>query len=530
MMFLLLNLLQPQQARISRVVIVGAVLVFIAGVSLLVYFYRRYKRIEKEPEEDWDLSRRSLFVNVPPPVQNAEEISSPMSAEAGAPDPAALSVQTDRTRELASDIELAPSSYPAAVAPEPPVETAPPQEPVQPVPQEEPSPQPRPTEILSSPSPKEPVATTAVEHEAAPFDDEVWAGLEVIEQPLIAQSESHKTVPLQSAVEPPRVARVDERPHREPFEPPRIERIQHREPYEPPRIEPLKPRDQPAATRELRSARPAQIEQTSLDHGQARLAGETGMFGSSHNAAHTAAPTEPAGVERGTRELGAEPVRAISGKITEPPIASASSHKAPAGSVLGLPAEASHQPLIFGDPVRPASEAGIEALSNYGRDVGPKGGRAGTIALMVVVVLLGGGVLLYLFVPSVHARVGAFVAHLRGTDTQAAREAAMKQRAQVIPSFRPEVNKNMVTARGAVDNISDEPLENLVIEVSLQRGGDSPPDIRTVSVTPNPLLPAQRGTFEFEYDGKRDTGFTGYKITRLLSNGTEVRFRMPGQK
>src|SRR5437762_13379893 len=69
MLLLLLSLLQ--QGRLSKVVIVGAALLFIAGVSLLVYFYRRYRRIEKEPEEDWDLSRRSLFVNVAPPARSA---------------------------------------------------------------------------------------------------------------------------------------------------------------------------------------------------------------------------------------------------------------------------------------------------------------------------------------------------------------------------------------------------------------------------------------------------------------------------
>ena len=93
----------------------------------------------------------------------------------------------------------------------------------------------------------------------------------------------------------------------------------------------------------------------------------------------------------------------------------------------------------------------------------------------------------------------------------------MTPKAVVYPSYRPEVNKNVVRARGAVDNISDQPLENLTIEVSLQRGGDLPPETRIVSVTPNPLPPNQRGTFEFEYDGKRDTGFAGYKITKLFS-------------
>jgi TonB family protein len=34
---------------------------------------------------------------------------------------------------------------------------------------------------------------------------------------------------------------------------------------------------------------------------------------------------------------------------------------------------------------------------------------------------------------------------------------------------------------------------------------------------------------EFEYDGKRDTGFAGYTITKLFSNESEVKFRLPGQ-
>jgi len=184
--------------------------------------------------------------------------------------------------------------------------------------------------------------------------------------------------------------------------------------------------------------------------------------------------------------------------------------------------------LILGDVVRNSSDVGIDALSNYGKDVGPKGGRGGTIALLLVVGLLGGAVLLYLFVPSVHSKVGSLVGQVRGTDTLAAQEAAMKPKVQIIPQY-PQVNKNLVTAKGAVDNISDEQLENLSVEVSLLRGGDTPAEVRTVSVVPNLLPASQRGTFEFEYDGSRDTGFRGYKITRVLSNNTEVRFRAPGK-
>src|SRR5207244_103208 len=98
------------------------------------------------------------------------------------------------------------------------------------------------TQVLASPSPIEPTIRKAEsEHEQAAFDEEVWAGLEVDEHsPTVGQT--GETAPLQSVTEPPRAARVDERSHRLPFEPPRIERVSHREPFEPPRIEPLTPR------------------------------------------------------------------------------------------------------------------------------------------------------------------------------------------------------------------------------------------------------------------------------------------------
>jgi len=483
MLFLLLNLLQ-QQTRLSKVVIVGAVLLFIAGVSLLVYFYRRYQRIEKEPEEDWDLSRRSLFVNVTPPAQHAEE-PAPVEHSVAIPQRSAepIAPVAEGTREFA----VTKQSEPAVLA-QPEQEVRAPQE--SPV---EVKPEPAATQILASPSPVEP----AIHKETG---DEVWGDLDLQEQHVA--DTAGKAEPLMAPAEVPRSARVEERSHREPFESPRIERITHRESYEPPRIAPLTPRKQGEVTRELQSpSAPVRAEATG-------------------------ATTR----ERETRELAAVPFVASPEKVTQPAVASSHAYRAPAGSVLGLPAEASDRPLILGDPVRPTSEAGIGALTNYGKDLSPKSGRGGTIALLVVVLLFGGSVLLYLAVPSVHSRVGAWVAHMRGTDTEAARFAALKPVAQIIPSYRPEVNKNMVTARGAVDNISDEPLQSLSVEVSLQRGGDAPPEVRSVSVTPDPVPPGQRGTFEFEYDGKRDTGFVGYKITKLFSNGTEVKFRAPNQK
>jgi hypothetical protein len=292
MTFLLLNLLQPQ-TRLSWVVIAAAVLAFAAGVSLLVYFYRRYKRIEKETEEDWGLSRHSLFVNVPPPGPKIEESDTPGSVEAEAPVAEEAPVQTGGTREFASDLNLPSFVFATTVEPEPQVETAALEEPIQP--ETAAPPEPRPTEILASPSLGQPA--TEAEHEAAPFDEEIWAGLEIAEQPPLA---TEHEVTSQSTPEPLSVARVEQRAQTEPFEPPRIERISHREPYEPPSIEPLTPREA-AATRELRSAASPGIEQPGREHPEERMDRGTVRFGSVSE--DVPRPLDPQRPERETREL-----------------------------------------------------------------------------------------------------------------------------------------------------------------------------------------------------------------------------------
>lgn len=511
MLLLLLLLSLLQQGRLSKVVIVGAALLFIAGVSLLVYFYRRYRRIEKEPEEDWDLSRRSLFVNVAPPSRGADDATED-TAVPTAPTPEITPVVSRATSEFASE-PLLQSSKPAVTeAPQPTDAPAPPSAPIEviePAPPVEPVLEERMTQVLASPSPVEPktpeapIAAAEPQHEHAAFDDEVWDGLEVDES-TSTREPGGETMPLHAVTERLPGARVDERSHREPFEAPRIERMLHREPFEPPTIKPLTPREQAAVTRELRSTTPPRTQPTT-EEAIDRPARNTMIFGSQSTQAEA-------------RPSDAEPVVAASGRIAETSLAGARSHKAPAGSILGLPAEGSHGPLILGDPVRPESEAGIGALTNYGKDLSPKGGRGGTIALSIVVALLGGAVLLYLFVPSVHSRVSAFVGRARSTDSQ----ALAKPKAQIFPSFRQEGSK----AKGAIDNISDEPLENLEVEISVQHGSDAAPETRRGAVAPNPLPPNSRGTFEFDYDGKKDTNG---KILRLLSNGSEIKFRAPNQ-
>src|ERR1044071_6636886 len=84
MFLLLFNLIQAQQPRLSPFVIAGAVLAFIVGVGLLVYFFRRLKTSEKEAVEDWSLTRRSLFVQPEAVEQKADEAA---AAEVAAAEP-----------------------------------------------------------------------------------------------------------------------------------------------------------------------------------------------------------------------------------------------------------------------------------------------------------------------------------------------------------------------------------------------------------------------------------------------------------
>jgi hypothetical protein len=177
--------------------------------------------------------------------------------------------------------------------------------------------------------------------------------------------------------------------------------------------------------------------------------------------------------------------------------------------------------------VKPRDEIGIGALSNYGKEVNNGGGHGGTIALATVILLLGGGIATYLFVPSVNSRVNAMVGRARGIDPNPAQP--IEQDKAIIFPARNEANKNMVKARGAVDNISEETLGGLSVEVSLERGNGAPPELRKVAVTPAQLEPKQRGVFEFEYNGNRATGFTGYRIVRLLSGETGIKFTTPGR-
>jgi hypothetical protein len=196
--------------------------------------------------------------------------------------------------------------------------------------------------------------------------------------------------------------------------------------------------------------------------------------------------------------------------------------------VLGLPLEGSRGPMVMGEPVRPVDEVGIGSLSAYGKPPVKDGGRGGTIALLLAVLIIGGGLAAYLLLPSVHSQVNAWVARARGVDPNAASQSN-EPKAMIFPGLSVP-DKNIVKARGRINNISKETLENLEMEISLDRGNGGPSESRNIPITPAQIEPNGFGTYEFEYDGNRETGFVVYKIKRLLSNGSPVKFTSPGQK
>jgi hypothetical protein len=534
----LLLLLQEQPQRLSKVVIVGAALAFITGVALVVYFYRRFKATEKEPEEDWQVGMHALFVESPaaaaPEKTSGTRILSSESAEANAN----ARIEQTIAAELyptakpeatipESKTELFGAARPVAAEPNPPAKTPaiPAAETTQSIESLGPVMEKADfsaggTQVLSS------VPAETLPSEPSPFDDEVFADLETTDsartgltialtdstaekkgEPIEVPQETKAQVRAPSATRPfefSRKATPAEPQQRQAYEPPDIFPIKHREAYEPPAIRRLEPREAPATP-----TRPAV--------GPRETPGETARPWPSTKSAPAAAPQEPslATARFGSPGVGSPQPAGIGSRV-------------PAGSVLGLPATASNAPLKLGAPARPQADVGIGVLVNYGKET-ETGGKGGTIALAVVVLLVAGAILSYRFVPSVNSRVNHWVQRIRGTDQEHAQLAAQQPKAKILPR-NSQPDKNVVTAGGAVENISDPPitLENLEVEVSLQRGNGGPPENRRVAISPSTLEPGQRGTFEFQYDGKRDTGFVMYKIVKLWSGDNPIRFTAPG--
>ena len=534
----LVPLIWLQSAPLSKTTIAIAALVFILAIVLVVYFVRKL-RASSKTEEDWSLTRSSLFVERPP-EQSVTEAT--QATEEPTPEPV---VASSETRLLASEpldteapaaevappaltgrsstVEMAAPPRPTEPppAPEPPVETPP-----APAREERrtqfftsptlPPRPPRPTEVLSSFTPAPPAAAEeeAAEKpatsEAAPLDEAVWSGLDEVQPPPAGAPTEELRSPVAPPTAPPAAppdvieplpaARVEQRAPRAPFEPPTVEPLrQPREPFEAPVISPLTPREQTA----LLGARPAAAPDEPPVERPSAIS----------DLPHEPTPTEP------TAPLYSDsaPQRDHAVEV------SARAARRPAGAVLGLPVESGGGPLVLGTPVKSREEIGIGSLTDYGK-VDKEGGRGGLIVLAIALLIFGGAAAAYFFVPSVHERANAWVARARGLDPDEA--ASSQPKAMIFPSRMPASDKNVVHAAGNVQNISNEALENLALDVLLNKsGGDT--EMINVPVTPAQLAPNDQGTYTFDYDGK---AVLSYTIKRLSSNGKEVRFTAPGQK
>ncbi|HJQ69951.1 MAG TPA: hypothetical protein VKA70_13320 [Blastocatellia bacterium] len=489
-----LSLIQLQGAGWLTWVIVAAVA--LAAFYLIVFLVKRIKKAEKETEDEWSLSQRSIFTDASPRAaehtepapRRTAELEESMPAPSQFPGP--IPGPTEGTRSLTSSKEAGETgqtellkSVPAvdpepreekpAPAPEPPQTFGqryqPPARPEQPE-----QPRERGTELLTSRGPQVADRPAGRPRETAPFDDEVWAGLEMDEQ-----TAGQTAAPPEPADE----ARVDSR-RREMFDPPVIEAVKRRESFEPPVIEPLEsPNEPPAARRKAVEARPVAVE---------------------HEARQPAPPREVV--------AAGPPVRA-------------SEHRS--GTVLNLPAEYSDAPMVYGEVSPDRGTQAIGSLTNYGKNVDDKSGRGWKWLLALVGVVVA-AVLMYYFIRPINERVDRWFNEVRDRNIAATKPPPPPEfKAQVLLA-RPQPGNNnaaMAKARGRVISTSDEPLENLSIELEFVRKDGAPPDFRTFPIDPPTIAAKQQGNFEFDFDTRVHSG---YKPSKLLSNGAEVPFAAPG--
>ncbi|MEW6126098.1 MAG: hypothetical protein AB1757_03465 [Acidobacteriota bacterium] len=544
----LIYFLQAQPAKVSWLLWTVGIFFFLAGLALLVYLMINRKRggVEDEPEI------KKLLTDEPPIVTEQESVleSAPdeiLEAEITAKKNALDEVPSPHkywSDEIAGESSVDESPEAVAVESSPSFEEAPSEVesatlPVEPenvkaeastpaqaalideanvtlAHQNETQTAPDETLILSSSSAPPAVDETAMltsapepeiaANEETPFSDEVWEELKAEptstltserQAPVTTQYaafEDSATKPLASVISEAS-ARVEPPAAQENFTPPRP----RREPFEPPRIEPLIPQSEPAPSpAQTRTIAPLRTKETRIDR----------------EPVFENAKPQPVPVFNPQTEV-----------VTAHP--KADWHPAPAnrkvaGAVLGLPVEASDAPLVIGKPVIAEEEIGVTGFTHYGEptDTGDTS-RGGLITFLIVLLIMGGGVAAYFKIPSFHNRVDAVLARLR--TGQAPAPAVETPRAQIIPSRNPEVNKNIVKARGAVLNISQETLEELSVEITFYRG-ENPIEVRQVAITPATLEPSQQGTYEFEYDGSKSGGFARYSVTKLLGKNGEIKF------
>jgi hypothetical protein len=566
MVLTIIILMQAQAAKVSWLMWAAAGLFFLAGLALLIYLMTSGKKTGETDDLEEEsggslLSKDKLIDQTGEKKSPAQEARTPVKKEiTEANQPGSLfseadfskntEQQTAPAKSVASAIaeqEISSPSLPqkSPEAESQPVDTfsEPETEPVPDAPIIQQNPALEIQEVLAAPeTPVYEDSGTQVltSQKAAPPVEQPVIPVVVPEEEIFSPQEEallwqkeHSTIEL-SSLAADSTARVDA-----PASQQRLEQSAkpRREPFEPPTIEPLAPKQ--TATQELSSQPHLSIVDEQRDARTTTLSSQTSQKQAviSSPPQISPKPSTASPADSGTIPLSSAQTSVTSAPRTKSQAAplwetqgagTGSMQRKPAGSVLGLPAETSDAPLIIGQPALARKDASIGALSNYGKDLdASETGRGGAITLFTAVLLIAAAVLVYFFVPAVRSRADALVARIRGQQTATA--PVEKPKAQIYPSINPEVSKNLVKARGAIVNISEENLEDLSVEVSLDRGEGTTAEVRTIAVKPNLLVPRQQGIYEFEYEGGKTTGFSRYRVTKLLSKTGEVKFKTPNQ-
>jgi hypothetical protein len=467
-LILLAQAQQPQKLPWAFLVLFGLLALF--AVGLLIYFLRRVRRTEKEAEEDWGPSSRGILLA---PATLAE--AGPEKRGGTQLDQVSLTNEPGSPVTATSGLkEAQPPVIPASAPKEPELPA------VADSAQNEPAPV-EPQILNETPTPLRHVEAHSVP--AQPVQTVTEPGQEPapVSQPELQPSLAEPGSPFDEEIwseleSPPQHAAANEL---DPVTTAGVTGL--KEPYEPPRIVPIVPRQDQAQHGELPAT---------------RISGPT-----------TASQQTP--VKKARLEV-------------RPPVSKSSKPtSAPAGSILGLPAEAAAGPFIIDRSRGREDSVAVGTLANYDKAPDEAAGHSGTIALMVVILLVSAALVTYFAIPSAHTGIDNLVARLRGI------KEPPKPVAQVFPSTLDET-KDPAVAKGALQNISDQTLNGLVVIVSLEPRGGGTPITQDVQVSPDEIAPAQQGTYEFQIETKK---YQKYKVAGLKSrDGATLAYVKPNQQ
>jgi hypothetical protein len=459
---LLLSLIQsPPATRMPWGVMVVSALIVLLGVLLLVFFFRRFKRTEKEAEteDEWG-SRWGLGLNADATQQtpsNQATLTEGRTLSLGSPAIDAVekgsavsetapfgSVPSQTNESDAAAEELEPRLQPTPAA----AELSPPESVKQQI-QEEP------TLSGASPGPEQSGVVSS------PFGDEIWSEL----GPGVAESQNPTAGQLPDQAKKEIQAAVSGAV---------------REPYEPPRIEPIVPRRQGASS-----------------------------AGSIPKLQEAPMPVTSAAQRAPRSEV----------KLVQPPpslAASTESTTRSQGNEPGSPVAArGHSDGASTEQITSPARMDIGTLANYGNTPDDGGGRGGTIALAGIILIIVAAILSYVFIPSVHSTF----AKLRG---QGAADDTPK--AQVFTE-RSDTTTNLWKIKGTVQNISQDPLGDLVVGLSLEPRSEGSATSLDAAVTPDQIGAGETGNFDFQVDAQQ---YKGYRVVKLKTkSGKDVAFAAP---